>query len=302
MGLSFVAVDFETANSFRGSPCAVGLVRVEDGVVVGRETFLMRPPVGYDDFDGFNTEIHGITKAMVKGEPRFRDRLADILAFSGGLPLVAHNAAFDLGVLRDACSASGVPAPDVRYACSLVLSRQTYDLISSSLPYVADHLGIELAHHDAGSDAGAAAAITVDIAGRRGCDDLDALVSDARCSMGWMNADGWSGCRKPGNVLPDINPDADPAHPFYGQVMVFTGTLWSMTRQQAWDRIAQVGAIPGENVSRKTNILVTGWQDQGRLSPGTFLSGKASKARELREKGQSIEVITERDFVELLDL
>ena len=30
MGLSFCAIDFETANAFRGSPCAVGLVRVVD--------------------------------------------------------------------------------------------------------------------------------------------------------------------------------------------------------------------------------------------------------------------------------
>ena len=29
--LDFVAIDFETANSYRGSPCSVGLVRVRNG-------------------------------------------------------------------------------------------------------------------------------------------------------------------------------------------------------------------------------------------------------------------------------
>jgi len=34
MGFDFTAIDFETANHHRGSPCAVGLARVRDGVVV----------------------------------------------------------------------------------------------------------------------------------------------------------------------------------------------------------------------------------------------------------------------------
>ena len=33
--LNYTAIDFETANSYRGSPCAVGLVRVRDGVACG---------------------------------------------------------------------------------------------------------------------------------------------------------------------------------------------------------------------------------------------------------------------------
>jgi DNA polymerase-3 subunit epsilon len=34
MSLSFCAIDFETANSYRGSPCAVGLIKVVDGQIV----------------------------------------------------------------------------------------------------------------------------------------------------------------------------------------------------------------------------------------------------------------------------
>ncbi|HSV92226.1 MAG TPA: hypothetical protein VLH81_04080, partial [Desulfobacterales bacterium] len=43
VALSFVALDFETANAFRGSPCAVGLARVLDGEVVETARWLMRP-------------------------------------------------------------------------------------------------------------------------------------------------------------------------------------------------------------------------------------------------------------------
>ncbi|PPE86325.1 DNA polymerase III subunit epsilon, partial [Streptococcus agalactiae] len=50
-GLDFTAIDFETANGFRGSQCAVGAVRVRDGVMVDRAEWLIRPPVGFDRFD-----------------------------------------------------------------------------------------------------------------------------------------------------------------------------------------------------------------------------------------------------------
>lgn len=52
--LNYTAIDFETANSYRGSPCAVGLVRVRDGVSVAERRWLMRPPEEVDYFDGYN--------------------------------------------------------------------------------------------------------------------------------------------------------------------------------------------------------------------------------------------------------
>ena len=72
--LDYTALDFETANSYRGSPCAVGLVRVRDGQPVAERTWLMRPPEVVADFHPFNTSIHGITAEMVAGAPRWSTR------------------------------------------------------------------------------------------------------------------------------------------------------------------------------------------------------------------------------------
>jgi DNA polymerase III epsilon subunit-like protein len=55
MTLDFTAIDFETANSYRGSPCSVGLVKVRDGQIVDESFTLIHPPVRFDHFDGFNT-------------------------------------------------------------------------------------------------------------------------------------------------------------------------------------------------------------------------------------------------------
>ena len=130
MLLSFCAIDFETANRFRASPCAVGLAKVLDGRVVDTRRYLMRPPEGYDEFEPFNVHIHGITAAMVHDQPCFAQRLPEILNFADRLPFVAHNAGFDMGVLRDACSASDVAWPEAEYACTLGLARVTWDLLS----------------------------------------------------------------------------------------------------------------------------------------------------------------------------
>lgn len=305
-GMDFCAIDFETANSFRGSPCAVGIVKVRDGVVVDATSWLMRPPAGFDDFDGFNIALHGITPEKVADQPRFAARLPEILAFADGLPLVAHNAAFDVGVLRDACDASDEPWPTLDYACSLVLSRQTYQLLSYSLPWVAEAAGSPLvAHHDPLADATAAAHIVLDLARRREVETLSALVADSRCFLGHVGGESWQGCHSTWSgtgLLPSPNPNADAAHPFFGREMAFTGALASMTRAQAWEVVAERGATAAAGVTKHTSILVIGFQDARKLRPGEALSAKARKAAELRSKGQAIELMPEEDFFQLLAL
>lgn len=49
--LDYTAIDFETANSYRGSPCSVGLVKVRDRQVVDTRQWLIRPP---EAADGWN--------------------------------------------------------------------------------------------------------------------------------------------------------------------------------------------------------------------------------------------------------
>ncbi len=104
MTIDFAAIDFETANEFRGSPCAIGLALVRNGKIVEEHRLLMRPPQssGPDDFASFNVDLHGISWEMVKDEPEFLDIWNSLTPIIGDLPLVAHNAAFDIGVLRDA--------------------------------------------------------------------------------------------------------------------------------------------------------------------------------------------------------
>jgi DNA polymerase III subunit epsilon len=152
----FVAIDFETADAGPDSACAVGLVRVDGGVIVERAAALIRPPrprVWY-------TRVHGITWEMVKGEPPFAEvwgNLRHLLA--GATTLVAHNASFDRRVLAACCATGGISVPELPFVCTVQVARRRWGQRPNDLASVCRRLGIPLRHHDALSDAEAAARI-----------------------------------------------------------------------------------------------------------------------------------------------
>jgi DNA polymerase-3 subunit epsilon len=177
VALDFTAIDFETANSSNASACAVGLVRVRDGRIVEKTGWLIRPPAGHDVFFELNIRIHGIQPEHVAGAATWTDQLADIVAFAGGDILVAHNAGFDMAVLKRACDATGDECPPYRYACSLQVARKVYRLESYRLPFVAAEAGFaDFAHHNATADAMACAHVMIDAARRTGATDIEALT------------------------------------------------------------------------------------------------------------------------------
>lgn len=168
-GSVFVAIDFETADRGPDSACSVGLVRVEDGVIVKKLVQLIRPPrMGEGDLfspppSEFEfTRVHGIKPHMVERMPTFAQawpRLAGIL--DGARFLAAHNAPFDSGVLAACCEAARLPKPSHRFVCTVRLARDTWKVFPTKLPDVCARLGITLNHHEALSDAEACAKIVM---------------------------------------------------------------------------------------------------------------------------------------------
>jgi DNA polymerase-3 subunit epsilon len=178
VGVDFCAIDFETANSSPASACQVGLARVRDGAVVETASWLIRPVSGHDEFNVWNTRIHGITADHVAGALGWREQFPQLCDFIGDDVLVAHNAGFDTGVLRKAASVSGDACPEYRYLCSLQVARKVYDLPSYKLPLAAEAAGFTgFAHHDAAADALACAHIAIDAARRHAAADLDDLAA-----------------------------------------------------------------------------------------------------------------------------
>ena len=95
-----------------------------------------------------------------------------------------------------------------------------------------------------------------------------------------------------------IKEEGNPEGDFYGEVLVFTGSL-TIPRKQAAKLAAEAGCTVSPRVTKDTTILVVGDQDISRLG-GNKKSAKHIKAEKLIEQGQGIRILKESDFIALL--
>ncbi|MBV2366395.1 exonuclease domain-containing protein [Streptomonospora nanhaiensis] len=316
MSRAWTAVDFETANPDRGSVCAVGLVRVVDGAVVERYSTLVRPPEPVRFFSPRHTAVHGIRAADVARAPQWPEVLERITALAGDDPLVAHNAAFDVGVLRAACAHTGLARPALSYACTLALARRAWaELPDHRLPTVCGRIGWDMAgrHHRADADAEAAARIVLAAMEATAAASLGALAAalnwplqrlaggrdprPAAPSGGSRAGDRFAAWQEASRAeLPEADPGADPSGPFYGRTVCISGDLDGIPKPDAWRRIAEAGGHPAKNVTRATDVLVVADSTAGAPT------AKQRRAEDYRARGQAIEIIGEREFTARLAL
>ena len=304
---SFVALDVETANNFRGSICSIGLAKFKDGVLIDRFYTLVDPE---EYFDFINISIHGITPEDVETSPTFPEIRPQILNFIDNLPVVAHFAQFDINALKDAYQKYQIPFDKIEYFCSYYVSKFAYPgQISYKLNSLAAHFNIPLDHHNALSDAIVSGQIICKLMEDAQESNLqDFLASIRYKKFGIFGERGFK--RKsirthytPKNKFyqPTEEEQAkiDPENPIYGTHFVFTGKLEHFTRQEAAKKIALLGGIPETNVTAKTEYLVIGEQDFNKVGQDGQ-SSKMKKAFSLLEKGQNIEILSELDFLKLV--
>lgn len=166
---SFVAIDFETANSKYYSACSLGIVVFAGGVPKYRNLYMINPCC---NFAPENTAIHGITAEQVVNAPRFDTIWPQLVPFFKEFDIVAYSE-FDAKVLRSLIHRYGL-GDDKRitinyfdvcqYARANILGLANY-----KLPTVAEFLHINgLKHHDAVSDAETCGKIYVRLCAERG--------------------------------------------------------------------------------------------------------------------------------------
>ena len=156
--LTFVGLDFETADHGADSACAVGLVRVAGDKIINREHYLIRPT--RNSF--FFTPTHGISWEHVREKPMFEElwpRIQNLLL--GAEFIASHNVGFDRRVLESCCQAAKIPRPEIRFVCTMKLARRLWNIRPTSLSNVCRYLGLRLDPHEVLSDAEACAGIVL---------------------------------------------------------------------------------------------------------------------------------------------
>ncbi|MDP9695469.1 UNVERIFIED_ORG: DNA polymerase III epsilon subunit-like protein [Arthrobacter globiformis] len=201
-GISFTAIDFETANSHRGSACAVGLVKVRDGHIVDTASWLIKPPPGIDDFDPINVELHGIAEPDVQNAADWEMSLEGILQFISEDPIVAFDAAYDASVMRTATEHQHLDLPAMDFYCALHLAQDHLTLPRHRLSDVLAALELPpVEQHEPRAHALACAQIVLAIAARRGFTILAEVWEEPTTAVGKR--------RRGRRVRTDSGPEAE---------------------------------------------------------------------------------------------
>lgn len=159
--IDFCAIDFETATPERHSACEMGICLVENGEIVETKTWLIKPPC-FPYFNKYNVAVHGILPEDVADAPTFDEIWYEAESMMYGNIMIAHNAAFDAGVLRSCLDYYGLFKPKINYLCSISVAKKAWkNLPRYGLKTLAEEHFINFNHHRAGDDAEVCAKISL---------------------------------------------------------------------------------------------------------------------------------------------
>lgn len=287
----------------------ISAVKCIDGKPVETFTSLIKPPkrTTYFPFrnngdgewisryvDDHITDLTGITNEMLESAPEPTVVMPQLKAFVGESILIAHNAGFDINFIYDALKNSN----------DLILGNDYIDTLR-----IARKVFPQLEHHRL-SDIASACSVNQLNAHRA---EADCLVT-AQCYEYMRSVILANNTEEDfqklftqkqvryNNSLSSIIPTVDAiddTNPIYGKVIVFTGALSSMGRKEAFQIVANLGAIPEDAITKKTNYLVIGNTDFIKsITDGK--TSKMKKAENMQQKGSEICIVSENAFFDLI--
>jgi DNA polymerase-3 subunit epsilon len=118
----FVIVDLETTGGagIDAGITEIGAVKVHGGEVIGEFTTLVNPG---SPIPPFIATLTGITDSMVSGSPGVQTAVSMFLDFAGECVFVAHNAPYDIGFLKGACTKFDIAWPNNKVIDTVRIAR-----------------------------------------------------------------------------------------------------------------------------------------------------------------------------------
>ncbi len=155
----FAVFDIETTglSAVTCKITEIGAVIVKNGEILDTFCSFVNPEIHIPESI---TELTGITDEMVMDAPPVAEVLKDFFAFIGDRMLVAHNASFDTGFIRQAAEEAGLPFNNP-YLDTVAMSRYMNPTLKNhKLDTLAKHYKLgDFNHHRASDDAEMLAAI-----------------------------------------------------------------------------------------------------------------------------------------------
>lgn len=235
--------------------------------------------------------LTGITDTSVTCAPKIDQVLPDYLAFILQSPFITgYNVRFDFSFLNEVI---GIDLMEkVAWFDTMTLARRTMKLDRYRLSDVCSQIAYATDFHDALNDCRACGAV------------LNYLCQENRMDHAiYSKAERWSAlaaakARSACSVC-RIDPESIVSDGLLcGKTIVFTGEL-SFNRAIAKDLAQKAGATVKSSVTRKTNYLVVGVQDEV-LVGCDGMSTKEEKAHSLIASGYDIKILDESTFVQMM--
>ncbi len=305
--MKFITIDFETASQHRrNSACELGLTFVDNNKIIETKSWLIKPYI--NDFDYFNSLLHGITATHVANKPEFSEIWDEVKELIEGNLLIAHNAAFDFSVLRHTLNTYSLPYPELDYTCSYIFSKKIWtNSASFDLQTLCKANNLPRRVHRAAPDSEVLAQLCLIAFDKMGVNCKEDIPAKLETTIGKLYSNGYTPAttKRKRNYEKLLPPEGDPTKfdsesIFYQQSIVFTGLLSSMSRPEAQKIIADIGGINSNSVSKKTNFLIVGQQDY-RIVGDDGMSNKQERALQLKEQGIEIEILSEEDFLKSIN-
>lgn len=138
-------IDFETTGFTKNRAVSLGIVHYENDIRKVEKYYLINPK---ERIEGFAYNVHGISLDDVKEEPTFLSLWKDISQYIEGCTLVAHNAKYDVRVLKGEFERYNINCSGFDVICTCESAKKLrLEIQNNKLDTLCNFFNIELENH-----------------------------------------------------------------------------------------------------------------------------------------------------------
>jgi len=298
--MNFIAFDTETTGFGDDTEiCQISFVKFKNGVATENFTTLIKPSPNAK-WVAAASKVNGISKSTVRDAPTLREIQRTAKAFIGDLPIVAHNASFDVNkwVTEGGFPIQAICTQELHLKVCGAKKKAKLKDAAAEFALSANRL------HDAEEDANLCGRLFLALLDKSGNSSIASLL--AQYPSTFITATDRSiKSTKAAEVTEHSMRKSDfeelANHPKYGSIqneklsgkfVIFsqTKTIKASDGQLA---MALFGGRSLDNVSKETDYLVVTDPEASKLKPTT----KVKAALHLMSKGAKIQIISEATFL-----
>lgn len=290
---NYIVLDIETTglDPKYDEIIEISALKVRNNIITEEFSSLVKAK---EEIDDFITSLTGITNEMVQDSPSIEAVIPEFLDFIGDDIIIGHNINFDINFLFDNTFAYFDKYLSNDFVDLMRLTRKVLDnLPNQKLKTIAKYFNINTTGmHRGYKDC----RVTLECyLNTKNLIDNKYKSFDTFKNL-FTNKGGGIDISKITAQKNDFNED----HLLFNKLCVFTGKLEKMQRQEAMQKVIDLGGNCANGINKETNFLIIGSFDYVS-SVKNNKSTKVKKAEKLILDGLDLQILSESVFYDLLE-